>query len=155
MDFPVCAFGANLARLLRLQRYGHRLCADNGHSSSRKLQLALPRPIPDRILAALAHVAEFMDPRLHLHPAGWESSRYFASDRQRACCDGHLWPVARCRLEFCRLGPLSRHRIGLDCGCATNAAECRAQRSGRYRPRLDDNKCFRRRWLATFLLSAR
>ena len=62
-----CFTLADLFRLCRLFRHGDRARAHARFPAEGKLQLALCLAIADRILAALAHLADHLDPRLSLH----------------------------------------------------------------------------------------
>ena len=99
---------ADLLRLLRLLRHGHRPRPDVRLPISRKLPVAVHRRHGAGLLAPLAHVAVDLVPRLPLRPARRQSAVVHASVRQ----PGHrllpVRPVARGELELRDLGPVPR-----------------------------------------------
>ena len=56
-------------------------------------------------------------------PLGGNRLRKSAPDRQCACGDDHLWPVARSRMEFCNMGTLSWSGPGGDRRPPTSVSE--------------------------------
>ncbi len=102
---------ADLLRLLGLLRHGHRPGVDDGLSLPRELQPPVHRPLGGGLLAALAHLAVHLLPRLRLHPAGRQGAAALPQPLHRLGADR---AVARRQLELHPLGALQRplHRAG-------------------------------------------
>src|SRR5690242_3739094 len=99
---------ANLLRLLRLFRHGHRARAYAWLPAAREFQRALYRKIDHRLLAALAYLADDMDPRLSLRSARRQSGRGGAHLRQSLDLLSRIRAVARRELELRIVGRLQR-----------------------------------------------
>ena len=98
----------DLRRLLRLLRHRARHRALVRLRADRQLQPPLHRAQPDRFLAALAHLAVDLVPRLRLHPAR-RQPRALARTRDQPAGDvSALGPVARRELELRAVGRLPR-----------------------------------------------
>ena len=106
----VCYSAADLLRLLRLLRHGHRPGADVRLRLPRELRLALPRRSHHRVLAALAHLAVELVPRLPLHPARRQPRGRAADLLQPDDHDLPRRPLARGELELRRSGACSTAR---------------------------------------------
>jgi hypothetical protein len=74
--------------------------------ASRRISMRRISPIDHRVLEALAHFADHLDPRLSLHAARWQPSRRSPHLRQPLDLFPGLRTVARRKLEFCHLGRL-------------------------------------------------
>src|SRR5262249_38153420 len=123
---------ADLLRFLRLLRHGHRLGPAIWLRTDREFLLPLRRGIDHRLLAALAHLAVELVPRLRLHPARRQPPRADPDDDEPHGRLHPVRPVARGELEFPRLGPVAR----------------RLPRARAIRPRRSAESIFRRRALA-------
>src|ERR1700674_2288857 len=98
---------ADLFRLLRLLRHGHRTHAHVRISSPREFQLPLYFAVGARILAALAHlVVEFL-PGLSVHPAGRQRARKSAHVRESAAGISALRALAWGELDVRAVGRLA------------------------------------------------
>ena len=99
-----------LPRLLGLHRDGDRHRVDVRPAAAGEFPPALSRDRPARVLAALAHLAVELHPRLSLHPARRQPAWRGPLRHGDARLDGPVRPLARRRLDLRGLGPLARHR---------------------------------------------
>ncbi len=122
--------GADLLRLLGLQRHRHRRGGPARLPLSAQLRPALSRRLPARVLAALAHQPVELAARLCLHPPGRRGGGPGAHLPQPDDHPGAGGPVARRGLDLRGLGGAARRgpmrRAGVDGGAAGGlAARCR------------------------------
>src|SRR5260221_3184928 len=77
----------------------------------------------------MAHLAQHLDPGLHLYSAGRQPARTVAQGVQRFCRDGVMRSLAWIGVEFCALGSLSWSGAGTGWRCsAAKTADRRTPR---------------------------
>ena len=106
LAWPRQFHAADLFRFCRLFRHGDRARAHAGLSPEGEFQFALYRPVDDRVLAALAHLAHHLDSRLSLYTPRRRPPRRRAHLHQSLDLLPRLRAVARRQLEFCNMGRL-------------------------------------------------
>ena len=102
--------GADLLRLLGLQRHGDRPGRAARLPVSAQLRSALPRAEPARVLAALAHLAVDVAARLSLQAARRQSRQPLVHHAQPDDHDAARRHLARRGVEVRRLGRAARRR---------------------------------------------
>ncbi len=100
--------GADLFRFRRLLDLRHRRRALSRISSQGQFPVSLRRDRVLGFLAALAHFAFHLSARLSLHSARRQPRRRAPRDDQPRDRDVHRRPLARRRVDFCRLGSVPR-----------------------------------------------
>ena len=121
----------DLFRLLRLHRHGTRHRAAVRHRAAAELRRALPRHVPARLLAPLAHDPVAVPARLSLHPDGRQPERARHPGRRAVRHHGAGRPLARGGPHLRRLGG---HCTGSGSGPARSgggrSCRCRRWRAG-------------------------
>src|SRR6185437_477532 len=98
---------SDLFRLFRLYGHGHRHGPTAGFPFSGEFPAAVPRIEHHRFLAALAHFALALAPRLSLYSTWRQPPRASAHVSQSDADNAARRAVARRQLELCCLGRLS------------------------------------------------